>query len=89
MTGLIVWAIIGLIAGLLAAWILPDRKPGWIIVPMAVAAFGSFSGGVAGHVLTDTDFSDVPKTGIALSVIGSLIMLLVYWRFVPSATRRH
>jgi uncharacterized membrane protein YeaQ/YmgE (transglycosylase-associated protein family) len=44
--GIIVWIILGLIAGALAKFIMPGRDPGGIIVTILIGIAGALIGGI-------------------------------------------
>ncbi len=68
----IIWMIIvGLIAGALAKLIMPGRDPGGIIVTIILGIAGSL---VGGFLFGGSD----NRVGIIGSVVGALLLLLVY-----------
>ena len=81
MLGLIVsLVIIGLIAGALARLIIPGKQD--ISIPMTIllGIIGSFVGGFLGYLIFHKDSSNgfVQPSGIIGSVIGSIIVLLIW-----------
>ncbi|HEY7136958.1 MAG TPA: GlsB/YeaQ/YmgE family stress response membrane protein [Acidimicrobiia bacterium] len=87
MIGFIVGMIvIGLIAGAVARLLVPGRDPIGILGTILVGIIGSFVGGFLGYVLFGHDVSEgaLQPSGIIGSIIGAVIVLLVY----RSATRR-
>jgi uncharacterized membrane protein YeaQ/YmgE (transglycosylase-associated protein family) len=81
MLGLIVsLIIIGLIAGALARLIIPGKQD--ISIPMTIllGIIGSFVGGFLGYLIFHKDSSNgfVQPSGIIGSVIGSIIVLLIW-----------
>ncbi len=71
-------AIIGLIAGALAKFLLPGKDPGGIIVTMLIGIAGSFVGDQAAKI-SGIGFLD----GFVGSVLGAILLLLV-WRFIST-----
>jgi uncharacterized membrane protein YeaQ/YmgE (transglycosylase-associated protein family) len=72
--------LLGLVAGALARWIVPGEDPmsiGWTIV---LGLAGSFIGGFLGWLIFDTDLDEgaLQASGIIGSVIGAVIVLLIY-----------
>jgi uncharacterized membrane protein YeaQ/YmgE (transglycosylase-associated protein family) len=72
--------VIGLIAGALARLLVPGRDPMSIGATIALGVLGSFLGGFLADVLFRNDAQDrgLSPAGIVGSVIGAVILLLVY-----------
>ncbi len=73
------WALLGLIAGSLAKFLLPGRDPSGCIFTILLGLVGSFLGGVIGTYLgwgrvTQGSF-DVRS--IAIATLGSIVVLVV------------
>ncbi|MBF4571642.1 GlsB/YeaQ/YmgE family stress response membrane protein [Herbiconiux sp. VKM Ac-1786] len=92
MLGLIIsLLVIGLIAGALARLIVPGRQS--ISIPMTIllGVIGSFVGGFLGFLIFQRDPMDgfFQPAGIIGSIIGAIIVLLIWTRFAGrSAARR-
>ena len=83
MIDIIGWIIFGLIAGLLARWLMPGRDPGGCIVTALLGIAGAVVGGFVARVLGvatgtvtlgDRNF----LIQLAFAVIGAIIILAVY-----------
>jgi uncharacterized membrane protein YeaQ/YmgE (transglycosylase-associated protein family) len=72
--------VIGLIAGALARFLVPGRDPMSIGATIALGIVGSFVGGFLADVLFRDDTADrgLSPAGLLGSVIGAVIVLLVY-----------
>lgn len=72
--------IIGLIAGALARLLVPGRDPMGIGATIALGILGSFLGGFLADVLFRDDAADqgLSPAGIIGSIIGAVILLLIY-----------
>jgi uncharacterized membrane protein YeaQ/YmgE (transglycosylase-associated protein family) len=82
--GLIIGIIvIGLIAGALARLLVPGRQDISILATIVIGIIGSFLGGFLGYVLFHKDSQDgfLQPAGIIGSVIGAIIVLLLWTRF--------
>ena len=81
MLGLIIsLIIIGLIAGALARLIIPGKQDISIPMTIAIGVVGSFLGGFLGYLIFHKDSGFFQPSGIVGSVIGSVIVLLVWTR---------
>lgn len=83
MLGLIVSLIvIGLIAGAIARLLIPGKQDIGILATIVIGIIGSFVGGFLGYLIFGHDKSSgfFQPSGIIGSVIGAVIVLLVYLR---------
>jgi uncharacterized membrane protein YeaQ/YmgE (transglycosylase-associated protein family) len=76
--GLIVFLIVGLVAGFIARALVPGPDPmGWVGT-MILGIIGSFVGGTLAALLFGGSL-DVTPAGLIGSVVGAIIVLLI-WR---------
>jgi uncharacterized membrane protein YeaQ/YmgE (transglycosylase-associated protein family) len=76
--GLIVFLIVGLIAGFIARALVPGPDPmGWLGT-MILGIVGSFVGGTLAALLFGGTL-DVSPTGLIGSIVGAIVVLLI-WR---------
>jgi uncharacterized membrane protein YeaQ/YmgE (transglycosylase-associated protein family) len=83
MLGLIVTLIIvGLIAGALARLIVPGKQHMSILMTIVIGMVGSFVGGFLGYLIFGKDSTEgfFQPSGIIGSIIGAIIVLLVWTR---------
>jgi uncharacterized membrane protein YeaQ/YmgE (transglycosylase-associated protein family) len=77
--GILVWIILGLVAGALAKFIMPGRQGGGIILTIVLGVVGALVGGFLGtHVFGFGDISGFDVRSIAIAVGGALLVLLLY-----------
>ena len=91
MLGLIIsLLIIGLIAGALARLVVPGKQDLSILAMILLGIVGSFVGGFIGYLIFHKDASDgfFQPSGIIGSIIGAIIVLLVYLRVNRGSTAR-
>ena len=77
---IIALAIIGIIAGYLARLLLPGPDPMGFVGTAVVGMVGSFIGGFLGWALFGKDSAEgaLQTSGLIGSVVGALIVLLIY-----------
>ena len=84
--GLIVFLIVGLIAGFIARALVPGPDPmGWLGT-MILGIIGSFVGGTLAALIFGGTL-DISSAGLVGSIIGAIIVLLI-WRAVGSGRTR-
>jgi uncharacterized membrane protein YeaQ/YmgE (transglycosylase-associated protein family) len=77
MLDLIVWLLIGLVAGAIARFLVPGRDPmGWLGT-LVLGLIGSLIGGFLGSLIASGD-ADFSPAGLIGSIIGAVIALLIY-----------
>ena len=77
LTALIVWIIVGLIAGVLGKLIMPGRDPGGIIVTILIGMAGALVGGFIMQGLFGLRGGGFIST-IIVATIGAIILLALY-----------
>ena len=80
--GIIGWIVVGLIAGILAKWIMPGKDPGGIIVTILIGIAGGLIGGYLGSMV---GLGGGNIMNIVLATVGAIILLFLY-RLVKSRT---
>jgi uncharacterized membrane protein YeaQ/YmgE (transglycosylase-associated protein family) len=85
MEALLVWTVLGLVAGILAKFIMPGRQ-GWNpITSIILGILGSITGGWIAGKLGWTGASastgHLSMVGIATAVAGALLILFI-WRLI-------
>lgn len=75
--GILAWILLGLVAGLIAKFLIPGNDPGGIIVTTLVGIAGAVLGGFAGTRLGWGDVKGFDLRSIALSVGGAILLLLL------------
>lgn len=75
--GLLIWLVIGLIAGFIARALVPGPDPMGLLGTLVLGLAGSLVGGFLGNLLVDGRV-DIEASGIVGSIIGAVVALLVY-----------
>ena len=77
--GIIAWIVVGLIAGILAKWVMPGPDPGGIITTILIGIIGALVGGfVINSLLGGPGVSGVNLTSILVAPLGAIILLVIY-----------
>jgi uncharacterized membrane protein YeaQ/YmgE (transglycosylase-associated protein family) len=83
--GILLWIVFGLVAGVIAKWIMPGNDPGGWIITILLGIAGAFVGGMIG---TAVGFGGVSGFDIRslLVAIGGAMLLLFGYRLVAHRT---
>jgi uncharacterized membrane protein YeaQ/YmgE (transglycosylase-associated protein family) len=75
--GIIVWLVIGLLAGFIARALVPGRDSMGVGGTLLLGLVGSLIGGFLGNLLFQGDL-EIEAAGIIGSIIGAVIALFAY-----------
>ncbi|OHV31326.1 MULTISPECIES: GlsB/YeaQ/YmgE family stress response membrane protein [Pseudofrankia] len=77
---IIFWLLLGLVAGAIARFLVPGRDPMGVVATIVVGVVGSFIGGFLGYLIFGKDLNEgaLQPSGIIGSIIGAILVLLVY-----------
>jgi uncharacterized membrane protein YeaQ/YmgE (transglycosylase-associated protein family) len=81
--GWLIWIILGLVAGIIAKFIMPGRDPGGFIVTIIIGIVGALVGGFISVQLGYGDVTGFDIKSIIIAVLGALLLLFLY-RMVKS-----
>ncbi|MEZ6046581.1 MAG: GlsB/YeaQ/YmgE family stress response membrane protein [Planctomycetaceae bacterium] len=76
--GILSWIIFGLIAGVLAKWIMPGDDPQGCIVTIILGIVGAFVGGYIGTFLGLGTVDGFDIRSFFIAVIGAIVLLAGY-----------
>ena len=76
--GILSWIIFGLIAGILAKWIMPGNDPGGLIITILIGIAGAFVGGYIGTLLGFGSISGFDLRSFLIAVGGGVLLLWLY-----------
>jgi uncharacterized membrane protein YeaQ/YmgE (transglycosylase-associated protein family) len=74
---IVVWLIVGIIAGALARLLVPGQDPMGLLGTMLLGLAGSVLGGLVGDALIAGDQNFSPA-GLIGSILGAVVVLLIY-----------
>ena len=76
---IVVWIVIGLIAGILAKWVMPGPDPGGVVVTALIGIVGAFIGGWVLQWLNLGGSTGTFSIGsILTATLGAIILLAIY-----------
>lgn len=78
LVSIIVWLVFGLIAGAIARLLVPGKQAMGCLMTAVLGIVGSFAGGALSYLLFGAGDSLVRPSGLIMSVIGAIIVLLLY-----------
>lgn len=78
--GLLSWAVLGLLVGALAKFIMPGKQGGGLIKTTLLGVAGALLGGFVGSMLGVGSVSGFNLKSLALAVGGALILLVLFGR---------
>ncbi len=85
--GIIAWIVVGLLAGILAKWVMPGPDPGGIITTILIGVVGALVGGfVVNSLLGGPGVSGINLTSILVATLGAIVLLAVYRLITRRAT---
>ena len=76
--GIISWIVLGLIAGILAKWIMPGKDGGGIFITILLGIAGAFVGGWFGSFLGLGTTGGLSIGSIVTATIGAFVLLGIY-----------
>lgn len=74
--GIIAWIVVGLIAGLVARWIVGDDRSGCLYT-VAVGVLGALIGGALMHAAGKKGINDFDLRAILVAALGAVLLLLL------------
>jgi uncharacterized membrane protein YeaQ/YmgE (transglycosylase-associated protein family) len=76
--GWLVWIVLGLIAGVIAKWLMPGRDPGGFIITIILGIVGALIGGFISTKLGFGDVTGLNLPSILIAVLGAILLLVIY-----------
>ena len=79
--GIFSWILLGLLAGILAKFIMPGKDGGGFVVTTLLGIAGAFIGGWIGSLVGLGAVGEFSLGSLLTAVIGALVLLFVYRTF--------
>lgn len=76
--GFLYWALFGLVAGMLAKFLIPGNQPGGIIATTILGILGACLGGWIGTKMGWGDVNGFDMRSMGLAVGGGILVVLLY-----------
>jgi uncharacterized membrane protein YeaQ/YmgE (transglycosylase-associated protein family) len=76
--GIIVWILLGLVAGALAKFVMPGRDPGGFIVTILIGIAGALVGGFISTKLGYGAVDGFDIRSIVIAVLGAILLLIIF-----------
>ena len=83
----VAWIIVGLVAGLLARWVVRDDKSGCLYT-VAVGVLGALIGGALMQAAGHSGINEFDFRSILVAALGAVLLLLVLQAIGGRGTRR-
>jgi uncharacterized membrane protein YeaQ/YmgE (transglycosylase-associated protein family) len=75
----VVWIVVGLIAGILAKWVMPGPDPGGVVITALIGIVGALIGGwVLGWLGFGGSAGSLSLESILTATLGAIILLAIY-----------
>jgi uncharacterized membrane protein YeaQ/YmgE (transglycosylase-associated protein family) len=76
--GILSWIVFGLIAGILAKWIMPGKDPGGCVITTILGIVGAFVGGYIGTLMGMGTVDGFDIRSFFLAILGAILLLALY-----------
>lgn len=76
--GILSWILVGLVAGVIAKFIMPGKDPGGVIVTILIGIGGAVVGGYLGAALGLGTVTGFNLSTLLIAIGGSLLLLFIY-----------
>ncbi len=84
---LLSWLLVGTVAGLLAAWLLPGRLPRRFLLDPTVGLLGALGGGMLATLLGFGGVVGYDPRALITATLGAMLLLLLFrsWRLASTS----
>ena len=78
--GILAWIVFGLLAGVVAKFIMPGKDPGGFIITILLGIAGAVIGGFLATLIGFGSVSGFDLRSFIIAVLGALLLLFIYRR---------
>ena len=75
---ILIWIVLGLVAGILGKMIMPGRDPGGWIVTILLGIAGAFVGGWVGSFFGMGIVGGFSLSSVITATVGAILLLIIY-----------
>lgn len=76
--GILAWILFGLIAGVIAKFLMPGPDPGGWIITILLGIAGAIVGGFIGQALGFGGVSGFNLGSMVIAILGAILLLVIY-----------
>lgn len=76
--GLLSWVVLGLVAGIIAKFLMPGKDPGGFVLTIILGIAGAFVGGFIGSKIGFGTVSGFDLRSLLIAAGGAILLLAVY-----------
>ncbi len=76
--GILAWILFGLIAGVIAKFLMPGPDPGGWIITILLGIAGALVGGFIGQALGFGGVSGFNLGSMVIAILGAILLLVIY-----------
>lgn len=76
--GIIAWILVGLVAGVLAKWVVPGNDAGGCVTTTILGIIGAFVGGFVASLFGAGGVQSFDIASILWATVGAVIVLVIY-----------
>ena len=75
---IVIWIVLGLVAGILGKMILPGKDPGGWIFTILLGIAGAFVGGWGGSIFGMGTVGGLSLSSVITATVGAILLLVIY-----------
>lgn len=76
--GILTWIVLGLLAGMIAKFVMPGKQRGGCLLTTLLGIAGALVGGFIGRELGYGGVEDFSWASLGWAILGSLVLLLIF-----------
>ena len=82
--GILLWIVFGLVAGVMAKWLIPGRDPGGIFITILLGIGGAIVGGMIATSFGFGEMTGFDIRSLTVAILGAMLLLVGYRFVVPT-----